>query len=194
MKSNKAKNNFPMQYVSKYDTPIGTVTLASNGEELTGLWFENQKYFGATLDMENIAREDSRAIFCDARKWLDSYFKKQKPSLTLPLAPIGSAFRQKVWEVLRKVPYGEMTTYGTLAKEMTKSSGENAAQINPHPVGGAVAHNPISIFIPCHRVLGSDKSLTGYAGGIEKKIFLLELEGAYPRAGTMKKMQDSEIQ
>lgn len=164
----------PMQYLGRYCSPIGNITLASDGTQLTGLWFENQKYYGATLDMEHLANDDSLPVFHDTRRWLDSYFKGQKPSLTLPLAPIGSDFRHSVWNVLLQVPYGETTTYGAIAKEMEKASGNH---VNPHPVGGAVAHNPISIIIPCHRVLGSDKSLTGYAGGIDKKIFLLKLEG-----------------
>ena len=165
-----------MTYVSIYQSPVGKLTLASDGENLTGLWMEGQKYFGSTLDQHRELREDLE-IFRAAGQWLDAYFRGEKPSAAdLLLKPSGSLFRQKVWKMLCDIPYGTVTTYGAIAKKMADEKGKKT--MSPQAVGGAVGHNPISIIIPCHRVVGADGSLTGYAGGMDKKIQLLKLEGA----------------
>jgi len=154
---------------------MGKITLACDGANLAGLWFEGQKYFGASIP-EKMTKNDDIPIFTAAKNWLDRYFAGKKPAVSeLPLAPIGSEFRQKIWKMLCEIPYGEVTTYSGIAKKMAvKMKKEN---ISSQAVGGAVGHNPISIIIPCHRVVGANGSLTGYAGGIDKKIKLLELEG-----------------
>lgn len=143
--------------------------MASDGKSLTGLWFEGQKYFEATLHTEP-QTDDSLEVFKTAKDWLNRYFKGENPKISeLSLAPDGSEFRQKVWEILCTIPYGSTMTY----KEIANKLGLN---MSPQAIGGAVGHNPISIIIPCHRVIGTNGSLTGYAGGIERKIKLLELE------------------
>jgi len=155
-----------MDYICRVNSPMGEITLASDGEALTGLWFEGQKYYGATLDE---VEERELAIFDDVRDWLERYFRGDEPKVDMLLRPRGSEFRQAVWRVLLEIPYGEVTTYGEIARNL----GCKSAQA----IGGAVGHNPISIIIPCHRVVGSDGSLTGYAGGVDKKEWLLQLEG-----------------
>jgi len=161
-------------YVTTLPSPLGKLYLASDGTALTGLWIENQKYFAATLPSETTEKADL-PVFRQTENWLRAYFAGEPlPSLP-PLQPEGSPFRQAVWKLLLEIPYGKTTTYGILTAHL-KATGIPAA---PQAVGGAVGHNPISILIPCHRVLGVDGSLTGYAGGVEKKQFLLELEGAF---------------
>ena len=164
-----------MNYITTCPSPIGMLTLASDGEALTGLWIEGQKYFLSSL--RNSAEENKElAVFQSARSWLKRYFSGKKPDIgELLLRPSGSPFRQEIWKLLCRIPYGETTTYGTLAREAAKQL--NRSTMSAQAVGGAVAHNPISIIIPCHRVIGADGSLTGYAGGIDLKIRLLELEG-----------------
>lgn len=152
-------------------SPLGMLTLSAEGEAITGLWLEHQKYFGSTLPLQTRAEETP--VLLQASLWLERYFSGKDPGPVPPLAPQGSAFRQAVWALLQEIPYGQITTYGALTKQL-QSRGIAAS---PQAVGGAVGHNPISILIPCHRVVGSGGSLTGYAGGIEKKRFLLELEG-----------------
>jgi len=176
-----------MTYTTKYKSPIGELTIASDGKSITGLWTEGQKYFAKTLDA-NSTSNDKLDAFVKTRTWLDDYFVGNNPDVEkLPLAPLGSEFRQKVWEILLAIPYGELITYGDIAKKLAKDSGKAASA---QAVGGAVGHNPISVIIPCHRVVGSGGSLTGYAGGIDKKIWLLELEKAnmdglfVPKKGT----------
>lgn len=165
-----------MFYSMNYSSPIGMIMLAADGNSLIGLWNEGQKYFAASVT-ESIIEKPDLPVFKTAKKWLDAYFNSKKPSISdLPLAPIGGEFRQGVWEILCQIPYGECMTYGEIAKKM--SIRMNKASMSSQAVGGAVGHNPISIIIPCHRVVGSNGSLTGYAGGIDKKIKLLELEGA----------------
>ena len=165
-----------MFYSCEYLSPIGKLTLASDGENLVGLWIEGQKYFLNSLsDMPKT--DNGLKVFAQTKHWLDRYFAGEKPLPSeLPLAPAGSEFRQTVWKYLCEIPYGETTTYKAIAERCAADS--NRASMSAHAVGGAVAHNPISIIIPCHRVVGSDESLTGYAGGIERKIWLLKLEGA----------------
>ncbi|WP_149730694.1 methylated-DNA--[protein]-cysteine S-methyltransferase [Methanobrevibacter millerae] len=153
-----------------YRSPLGEMLLASKNNKLIGAWFEGQKYYLANINENIIEKEDE--ILIKTVNWLDDYFKGNKPSINgLDLAPEGSDFRLKVWEILREIPYGETITYGEIAKRISKE-GKMSAQA----VGGAVAHNPISIIIPCHRVVGANGKLTGYAGGIDRKRFLLEHE------------------
>ena len=154
---------------------MGKITLACDGVNIAGLWFEGQKYFGASIP-EKMTKNNDIPVFAAAKNWLDRYFAGKKPAVCeLPLAPIGGEFRQKVWKMLCEIPYGEVITYGGIAKKMTAKMKKES--MSSQAVGGAVGHNPISIIIPCHRVVGANGSLTGYAGGIDKKIKLLELEG-----------------
>lgn len=177
-----------MAYIKQIPSPMGSITLASDGENITGLWLENQKYFKETLKKASVAEEDL-PIFTAAKNWLTRYFDGEKPKISeLPLAPAGSVFRQEVWRLLCEIPYGEVTTYGDIAKKIAKNLKKE--KMSAQAVGGAVGHNPISIIIPCHRVVGRNGSLTGYAGGIDKKIQLLTLEGVdmeaffVPKKGT----------
>ena len=154
-------------------SPVGPLLLASDGTAITGLWLEGQKYFAAGLDAD--AEENpALPVFQKASLWLEAYFAQRDLPPLPPLAPRGSEFRQRAWKLLLEIPFGETTTYGALTERL-KAAGVPAS---PQAVGGAVGHNPISILIPCHRVVGTDGSLTGYAGGVAKKRFLLELEGA----------------
>ena len=164
-----------MFFKTNYSSPLGQLTLASDGKALVGLWIEIQKFSGDTIRKE-MARRDRLPVFGAAKDWLDRYFAGKKPAISeLPLAPIGSEFRQEIWKILCEIPYGETTTYGEIAKKVAEK--QNKTRMSPQAVGGAVGHNPISIIIPCHRVIGSNNSLTGYAGGIDKKIWLLRNEG-----------------
>lgn len=165
----------PMQYIYTYYSPIGNLTLASNGIDLTGLWFDGQNYFGSTLEPERQTK--SLPIFQQVSLWLDDYFAGKHPKATIPLSPVGSPFRQAVWNLLLGIPYGQVTTYGAIAKQLQQQTGKS---VSAQAVGGAVAHNPISILIPCHRVISASGNLTGYAGGLEKKSYLLQLEGISP--------------
>lgn len=160
-----------MLYSTQIPSPLGALTLASDGTALTGLWLPHQKYFPASLP----SPQPDLPLFAQAEAWLDAYFSGANPAIPFPLAPAGSPFRQQVWELLRQIPYGQTTTYAALARQITAMQGRDS--MSSQAVGGAVGHNPISILIPCHRVLGSDGSLTGYAGGVDKKRWLLELEG-----------------
>jgi len=161
-----------MVYICKYESPIVNLTAASNGMALTGLWFDGQKYFGSTLTEEYEERD--LPVFAKTRDWLDLYFYGENPDFMPPIAVSGSDFRKAVWSILRQIPYGKTMTYGEIAKKMARQMG--TAQMSAQAVGAAVGRNPISILIPCHRVVGSNGSLTGYAGGIEKKAALLSLE------------------
>jgi methylated-DNA-[protein]-cysteine S-methyltransferase len=162
-----------MEYIYKIKLPIGMLTLSSDGKNLTGLWIEGQKYFLRTLG-ENIS-EQNLPIFEDVKKWLDIYFAGKEPDFMPPLMPKGNNFQQSIWSILRKIPYGQINTYGEIAKQFVAENG--SARMSARAVGNAVGHNPISILIPCHRVMGKNGSLTGYAGGIDKKLKLLQLEG-----------------
>ena len=159
-----------MEYTFHYDSPLGGITLGGDGEALTGLWFDGQKYFADTLDP--VHREKVLPVFEETVRWLDVYFSGKEPGFTPKLNPEGTAFRRAVWDVLLTIPYGKTMTYGEIAERLGLSRGSAQA------VGGAVGHNPISLIIPCHRVLGADGSLTGYAGGTDKKHSLLALEQA----------------
>ncbi len=163
-----------MIYTTHYKAPVGDILLASKDEKLIGLWIEGQKYYLSNLK-EEIQENDKDEALVKAKKWLDRYFNGEKPKIDeLDLAPIGSEFRQEVWKILCKIPYGEVTTYNDISKEIAEKRG--IKRMSAQAVGGAVGHNPISIIIPCHRVVGTNGSLTGYAGGINKKIFLLKHE------------------
>lgn len=167
-----------MYYQTTYESPVGKMILACDGEEkhIAGLWFTGQKYFLGTLREMPVTKENIPVLQM-TKEWLDAYFAGENPAIEkLPLAPIGGAFRQEVWKILCGIPYGSVTTYGKIAKEMARKMGRET--MSAQAVGGAIAHNPISVIIPCHRVVGTNGSLTGYAGGIDKKIKLLKLEGA----------------
>lgn len=155
-----------MNYLTEYRSPVGLLYLASEGKNITGLWIEGQKYFAAGLP-HSLKKDGGLPVFRQAADWLNAYFSGRPLPALPPLAPQGSAFRQGVWRRLLEIPYGQTCTYGALAEEIGTSS---------RAVGGAVGRNPISILIPCHRVVGAGGGLTGYAGGVEKKRYLLELE------------------
>ncbi|GHV42513.1 methylated-DNA--protein-cysteine methyltransferase [Spirochaetia bacterium] len=162
-----------MIYTCSIDTPLGPMTAAAEEEALTGLWFVGQKYYPAKADAW-IGKPD-QSVFAALRSWLEAYFEGKNPHVDFPLNPRGSAFQKSVWEILLQIPYGEVTTYGEIAKQLVRKQG--IASMSAQAVGGAVGHNPVSLVIPCHRVVGADGSLTGYAGGLDKKKYLLGLEG-----------------
>ena len=162
-----------MIYMGRYDSPLGPITLAGEDGALTGLWFDGQKYFGAGLPAGT--PEGEPPVFRQVRAWLDRYFRGEDPGPAPPLAPAGTAFQRAVWEVLREIPYGRTATYGQVAQAAGRGLGRNTF---PRAAGSAVGRNPISLLIPCHRVVGAGGSLTGYAGGLERKEALLKLEGA----------------
>ena len=162
-----------MQYTTTYQSPLGEILLAADEIGLTGLWFEGEKFYAEGLDPVN--EEKDIPVFDDVKRWLDNYFCGQEPDFIPPLHMFGSDFRQCVWTILREIPYGETTTYGALARRIAAERG--LERISAQAVGGAVGHNEISIIVPCHRVVGADGSLTGYAGGIQRKVELLTLEG-----------------
>lgn len=166
----------PMIYVTEYASVLGMLQMASKDDELIGLWLEGQKNFAGTLRGKEVRREDDREVFRGAKDWLDRYFAGEKPRVAeLSLAPEGTEFQKQIWKILCEIPYGQVTTYGAVAREVMVRM--NRKSMSAQAVGGAVGHNPISIIIPCHRVIGADGSLTGYAGGLDKKRKLLEHEG-----------------
>lgn len=159
-----------MQYTYKYNSPLGKIILASDGENLIGLWFDKQKYFPTYI---KDSEEKSLSIFKQTKKWLDIYFSGKSPKFIPTISIEGaSPFRKKVWEILLTIPFGKTISYGEIAKQIK----ETGTKVSAQAVGGAVGHNPISIIIPCHRVIGSNGNLTGYAGGLDKKLALLKLE------------------
>lgn len=153
------------------DSPIGRLTLAGEGHAVVGLWMAGQKYWA----LPDSAQARPLPVLDEAEGWLGSYFAGENPKVSFSLKPQGTAFRQMVWEELGKIPYGETASYGEIAGRLSQKIGK---RVSPRSVGNAVGHNPISILVPCHRVVGADGRLTGYAGGLERKIFLLTLEGA----------------
>ena len=167
-----------MQYTNHYNSPIGGITLASDGESLSGLWFDGQKYFADNLANEH--EEKPLPIFDQTLEWLDLYFCSKVPDFTPALNMKTTPFRKAVWEILLTIPYGQTMTYGEIAEIIAKQKG--LSRMSAQAIGGAVGHNAISLIIPCHRVIGTNGSLTGYAGGLDKKIYLLKLEGAYNHA------------
>lgn len=170
-----------IRYILSCTTPLGPVTLATDGEVLTGLWFDGQRYDRAALKGKEIRELNQNEIghfpvLLQAEKWLEEYFKGKEPASVPPLKVEGSEFRQLVAEIMLSIPYGQTMTYGEIGKIAAQRLGKKS--MSAQAVGGAVGHNPISLIIPCHRVVGADGSLTGYAGGVEKKRYLLELESA----------------
>lgn len=161
-----------MDYINHYCSPIGNILLAADDMGLTGLWFEGQKYFALNLDKVHEERE--LPVFEKAKQWLDVYFSGKEPDFTVPLHFTGTDFQNDVWKILCAIPYGQTMTYGEIAKKIAAKKG--LPSMSAQAVGGAVGHNEISIIVPCHRVVGKNGSLTGYAGGIDKKIKLLQLE------------------
>ena len=162
-----------MTSVQYYHSPIGRLLLSADEIGLTGVWLEGEKYFAQGLPADR--REACTSILADTKRWLDEYFSGKEPDFMPPLHPIGSPFRQAVWQILRRIPYGKTVTYGEIAREMARQKG--LPKMSAQAVGGAVGHNEISILIPCHRVVGAKGNLTGYAGGLSRKIQLLTLEG-----------------
>lgn len=164
-----------MLYTTSVDSPVGNLFLAAEEKNLVGLWLEGQKYFGYGIS-EPFVEQESHPVLLESLEWLNRYFSGEKPDISrLSLAPRGSEFRKLVWKILCTIPYGKTVTYGEIANELCRIMGRD--HMSAQAVGGAVGHNPISILIPCHRVVGTDGSLTGYAGGVEKKRWLLEHEG-----------------
>lgn len=162
-------------YSTQLPSPLGPLTLACDGEGLCGLWLEGQKYFARGFP--SMTPDPGQPVFAQAGEWLDRYFSGDRPPLGRPpLNPRGTAFQHEVWQILCAIPYGETRSYGDIAREMAGKMGRNS--MSAQAVGGAVGRNPISILIPCHRVVGVKGSLTGYAGGIEKKRWLLDWEGS----------------
>ena len=161
-----------MIYTYHYTSPLGIITLAIDGESLTGLWFDGQKYFPHKLISESTEAE--LPIFKQTAKWLDIYFSGRIPDFTPSISLNTTPFRKAVHDILLTIPYGQIMTYGEIANIIAKKKGID--RMSAQAVGGAVGHNPISIIIPCHRVVGADGSLTGYAGGLDRKIELLKLE------------------
>lgn len=175
-----------MTYIYRYHSPFGGITISSNGIEITGLWFDGQKYFGDTLP-ENYEEKDL-PVFEKTKKWLDIYFSGKAPDFIPPLKMETTSFRKAVWEIMLTIPFGQTMTYGEIADKIAKKKG--ISKMSAQAVGGAVGHNSISLIIPCHRVVGTNGSLTGYAGGIDKKVQLLTMEKAdmsaffVPKKGT----------
>lgn len=161
-----------MQYITHYTSPLGAITLASNGNAIIGLWFDGQKHDRSILACE--CQERDIPIFAETVKWLDCYFAGKEPDFMPALALDCSTFRREVLETLKRIPYGQIMTYGEIAKEIAKKHG--LQKMSAQAVGGAVGWNPISLMIPCHRVVGTSGSLTGYGGGIQRKLALLKLE------------------
>ncbi|MBM6755515.1 methylated-DNA--[protein]-cysteine S-methyltransferase [Collinsella tanakaei] len=166
-----------------YDSPLGSLVLAADGTGLAGVWFEGQRHFGEfgsprrRLDDRApgpLDAEDAACALDEAGAWLDRYFTGATPLEAPRLHLIGSGFQLHVWDLLLKIPFGQTTTYGELARELERRYGGRASA---RAVGGAVGRNPVSIIVPCHRVVGSDGLITGYAGGVERKRALLALEG-----------------
>ena len=172
-----------MTFTQRYNSPMGGILLAADEIGLTGVWFDGQKYFARGLPEERTER--NTPVLSAAKRWLDVYFTGREPDFMPPLNPIGSGFQRAVWELLLQIPYGQTTTYGALAQELAQQQG--LAHMSAQAVGGAVGRNKISILIPCHRVVGTGGRLTGYAGGVDRKAGLLELEHSglrIPRRGT----------
>ncbi len=164
-----------MQFINSYNSPLGKLIMASDGESLTGLWFCGQKYCELYLDKEH--EEKDLHIFDMTKKWLDMYFSGREPDFELPHKFVGSRFQNEVWEILCSIPYGKTVTYGDIAKRIACHRGIDS--MSAQAVGSAVGRNRISIVVPCHRVIGVDGSMIGYAGGIDRKIELLKIEGVY---------------
>lgn len=164
-----------MDFTAHYDSPLGGITMASDGTSLIGLWFDSQKYFGCVLDTHHKGQSDL-PVFCQTRRWLDIYFSGKDPGFTPQLVMRANNFRRAVWKQLLAIPYGCISSYGEIARRIAAERG--LTSMSAQAVGNAVGHNSISLIIPCHRVVGADGSLTGYAAGVDKKKWLLKLEGS----------------
>ena len=161
-----------MQYIGHYRSPVGGIFMAADNVGLTGLWLDGQKYFARSLEKEREEREIP--LFEEVKRWLDLYFSGKRPDFTVPLHYAGTEFQREVWGILCAIPYGQTVTYGEIARQIAAKRGIKS--MSAQAVGGAVGHSPISIIVPCHRVVGADGSMTGYAGGIDIKVKLLSLE------------------
>lgn len=177
-----------MIYITHYQSPLGDILLAGKDNQLIGLWIENQKYYLSNFK-EQMQENDHYEILQKTKKWLERYFNQENPKIEeLDLNPIGSDFQKQVWKLLTEIPYGSVITYNDIAKKIAKQRGMK--RMSAQAVGGAVGHNPISIIIPCHRVVGTNGSLTGYAGGVKRKLYLLKHENTpmenlfIPKKGT----------
>ncbi len=175
-----------MVYTTQYASPLGAITLACDETAIIGLWFNGQKYYGNILPEQT--EESEHSLLRDAERWLDVYFSGHAPDFTPPLRYDATPFRKQVCDIMLTIPYGKTMTYGEIAAEVARQHG--LEKMSAQAVGGAVGHNPISLIIPCHRVVGANGSLTGYAGGVERKVKLLKLERAdmsgffVPKRGT----------
>lgn len=161
-----------MIYIQQYKSPLGSITMAADEKALTGLWFDGQKYFGETLPSEVEKKE--LPVFTQAKEWLDIYFQGKEPGFTPPLNLSGTPFRREIWNILLSIPYGQNMTYGQIADVIARQKG--LSRMSAQAVGNAVGHNPVSLIVPCHRVVGGKGQLTGYAGGVDRKEKLLALE------------------
>ena len=174
-----------MDYTCHYESPLGGITLVSDGEALTGLWFDGQMFDADTLCADH--QEKPLPIFADAVRWLDTYFSGKAPDFTPRLCMRTTAFRKAVWQILLTIPFGQTMTYGEIARRVAGEMG--VPRMSAQAVGGAVGHNAISLIIPCHRVVGADGSMTGYAGGVDRKTWLLRME----RAGYSRPMKSRSL-
>ena len=164
-----------MEWIDTYTSPLGNMLIAADEIGITGIWFEKQKYYASSLSKE---REAAKTPAIEAAEcWLKLYFEGKAPDFSVPLHLIGTDFQRRVWGLLLAIPYGKTRTYGDLAAQIAKETGRK--RMSAQAVGSAVGHNKISILVPCHRVVGAGGNLTGYAGGLDKKIFLLKLENGY---------------
>lgn len=163
-----------MAYFTEVSTPLGKFILLSDGKRITGAWFSGQKYAPA-LSRDGTSQREL-PVFEKARRWLTVYFSGRNPGTVPPISFQGSPFRERVWRELANIPYGTLTTYGKIARKLEETTGD---RVSAQAVGGAVGHNPIVLFLPCHRVVGADGSLTGFAGGLDRKRALLQLEQAF---------------
>lgn len=161
-----------MTFIQHLDSPLGAILLAADEAGLTGLWFEEQRHYAATLPAETQTKETPALM--EGKRWLDIYFAGNEPDFTPPLHPIGTPFRMAVWHILLKIPYGKTMTYGDIAQRLAQERG--LPRLSARAVGSAVGRNPISLIIPCHRVIGKNSRLTGYAGGLHRKAYLLAME------------------
>ena len=163
-----------MVSIQKYDSPLGEIVIACDEEAVIGLWFSGQRHFGNVLPKETVCRETP--LLLEAKRWLDGYFSGRQPDFLPPLRYDSTPFRKAVCDIMLQIPYGETTSYGAIARQIAQERG--MVKMSAQAVGGAVGHNPISLMIPCHRVVGENGNLTGYGGGLDRKIRLLRLEQA----------------